>query len=190
MEDHEKPNKQIKKWVETSNIYTWAAILGLLAAIFLTFNPEFGRGNFLHGILGVCGAAIAFGAYVLGRTIVHFKVFHCLARIFTAIAILLSFVFLSVFTGNMVLDHDIKKAKRFCEDLVPLLDAYQKANGEYPGGLNKIPPKDKKPPRIVRGDSFYYSREGDSFSFSFSDPGGMMNGWGYSGKHKEWYEWD
>jgi len=177
-------NKSYKKLIYI------ATVLGFVAAIFLTVTPEIGRGSFLHGILGFYAAVIAFGSYIVGRIIVHFKPTQLFSRICIALAIVLAFCFLSIFTGNIVLDFDIQQTKSFCEHLVPLLNAYQKENGEYPASLNKILPKDKKLPMIVRSDNFYYNREGDSFSFSFSDPGGMMNGWAYSAKRKEWYEWD
>ena len=188
MEECQKDQNN-KKNPQTS-IYAVAGISGLVIAFFLTFTPVIGRGYFLHGILGFYGAAAAFGAFIVGRIAAHFKPTHFFSRICIALVIVFTFCFLSIFTGNMILDNDIKRAKRFCESLVPLLDAYQKENGEYPVGINNILPLNSKPLMLVRSRNFYYNREGDSFSFSFSDPGGVMNGWAYSGKHKEWYEWD
>ena len=172
-------------------IYAIAAILGLVVAVFLTFHSEFGRCGFAHVMIGVSSGVIAFGAYIVGHIIVHFKPFQSLARVCTILAIILFFSFFSLFTGLYIQKQDIAKAKEFCEGLIPLLDAYQQEKGRYPAGLNTILSKDQKLPVLLRGADFEYSGKEDTFSFSFSDPGSVMfGGWAYNNKHREWYYWD
>ena len=181
---------QSEKRPKCYSLYILSAVLGLCTAIFLTFNPTFGRGVFFHSIVGFYGGAVAFGAYIVGRIVIHFKAVQFIGRIFTALAIVLLFVFLSIFSGNMVLEYDIRKAKVFCENLVPLLEAYKEENEQYPASVRKVLPKNQKLPLVLKDGNFVYSCYEGTFSFSFSDPGGFMNGWLYSGKDNTWYEWD
>lgn len=102
-------------------------------------------------------------------------------------ALLLGSSVLSFFSGGVLLDYDISKAKRYCESLVPALDEYKDVNGNYPKSLTRVSDQ-KKVPRLLRRNS-YYSSDGDSFEYFFMDPGGMMNGFGFSSNDRQWYEW-
>jgi hypothetical protein len=89
--------------------------------------------------------------------------------------------------GAVVLRRDIAAAKRYCEDLVPDLDAYKRAHGRYPEGIDAVTAPTRAP-RLLRPFPFYTSN-GESFSFSFPNPGGMMNFFAYDSKRREWSEW-
>jgi len=89
--------------------------------------------------------------------------------------------------GTLVLRRDIAAAKRYCEDLVPGLDAYKRAHGHYPKAIDTVTVP-AGTPRLLRPYPFYTS-DGASFSFWFANPGGLMDGCAYDSNHREWSEW-
>jgi len=94
-----------------------------------------------------------------------------------------SFVF-----GRLLLRHDLREAKLFCEQLVEPLDQYRQQHGSYPTDIAAVLPANTPTPPILRNN--YYSSNGESFSFEFTDPGGMFNGYEYYSTERHWEYWD
>lgn len=45
-------------------------------------------------------------------------------------------------------------------------------------------------PRILKDGNLYYHSQGTNYSITFSDPGGMMNGWDFIGNTRKWSRFD
>ncbi|MCF7955939.1 MAG: hypothetical protein K9M75_09075 [Phycisphaerae bacterium] len=154
----------------------------------------FGRGSFLHGII-VIGVCLYIGLPLLivsgvsnyiGKVKFSGKAL-AVSQYSFYFAVLLWSSVISVYLGGIWLEHDISTAKVYCESLVPDLDDYKVVNGHYPESLTAVSDQTVVP-RLLMEDSYYRSF-GDSFEFSFDDPGGMMNGFAFSSKDRQWYEW-
>lgn len=79
----------------------------------------------------------------------------------------------------------VTAAKAYPERVAPLLDAYRQAHGSYPTSLDQLASKPTVP-RLLRR-SYGYRSEGSRYSFSFLQPGGMIDTWDYDSTSKEWH---
>ena len=174
--------------------YIWMVIISLCFMVVLTF---LGRGSFLHSL--IVFSIVAYIAIpsiiicVLAKLIAKFWRPMLMRKIqligFWLVGISL-FQLLSLATGDILNDQDIKKAQQFCESLMPLLDSYKQEAGDYPESIAKIIPEDCKIPRILKSGDYYYKGD-SSFTFSFDNPQAFLfGGYEYDSIDKKWKEWD
>ena len=147
-----------------------------------------GRGSFLH-MVGVMGLVVwvALPAGAVAGLLYFMKRRGRFARVTFAIACVALSTIVSAVGGTFLLQHDIAQAKAFCESLVPKLEQHRAKTLSYPDRIEAI--DRRTPPRLLR-DGDYYSGSPNAYSFSFSDPGGMMNGFAWDSHAGRWEEWD
>ncbi|MCZ7593442.1 MAG: hypothetical protein M5U15_15470 [Kiritimatiellae bacterium] len=91
--------------------------------------------------------------------------------------------------GGLLNQREIGKAKKYCEQLAVRLDQMKEQSGLYPTNLvGMIEQTDI--PRILKDGNLYYHSQGTNYSITFSDPGGMMNGWDFIGNTRKWSRFD
>ena len=91
---------------------------------------------------------------------------------------------LSFYLGKFLNGRDLKSARNFVEAVVPKLDAFKNSHESYPEEISELN-YSRKMPRILS-----YSRDQDNpnaFSFYYSDPAGMLDGYGYLSSDREWF---
>lgn len=68
---------------------------------------------------------------------------------------------------------------RFCEALIPEVEAAKRHDGKYPGAIDPKWLEGKRIPQLVRPNDFYDSSN-DMYRFHFRNPGDFMDDvWGY-----------
>lgn len=92
---------------------------------------------------------------------------------------------LAIPVNRYVHEFGVGEAKDYPAQVAPLLEAYRKAHGVYPKSLDQLPSK-PAPPRLLRDPRSYHSY-GDFYTFSFSKPGGMFEGWVYDSRMRRWW---
>jgi hypothetical protein len=81
-------------------------------------------------------------------------------------------------------------AKKFCESLIPRIEAEKKKTGSYPDSLDASWWKDKKVPSLIDTQSFYFSHLND-YGFHFqNDMWVFDNVWGFRNNGWGWYGYD
>ena len=85
----------------------------------------------------------------------------------------------------------VRDAQRFCEALIPKLEAEQLRTGSYPATLDSILLPSQPLPALLRqrGPLFYKSR-GDIYWFLFLEPMAWDNLWIYNSSEKKWMDYD
>jgi hypothetical protein len=72
-----------------------------------------------------------------------------------------------------------QEAMRFCESLIPKVEAAKQSYGRYPLGIDPKWLEGQRVPQLVRPNDFYDSR-GDMYRFHFRNPGDFMDDvWAY-----------
>ena len=104
-----------------------------------------------------------------------------------AAALVIFSTLLSIPVGSKFTAYDTRKAKAFCEALVPKMEHIRDQAGEYPRDISKVL-DGQCPPRLF--ESRYYHCDGTNFSFTIVDPGSIMGGWSYDNQRKKWDYWD
>jgi len=151
-----------------------------------------GRGSFAGQLIAL-GIAVYLGLPILIASALSFiprqrsRILAVLSRVALWAGLVALSAAVSLPIGAMVLRSDVATAKRYCEDLVPGLDAYKRAHGRYPKAIDTFTVP-AGTPRLLRPYPFYTS-DGASFSFWFANPGGLMDGCAYDSNHREWSEW-
>jgi hypothetical protein len=75
-----------------------------------------------------------------------------------------------------------QEAMRFCESLIPLIEAEQQPNGTYPTKLDPKWIEGKRIPELIRVEDFYLCDGGSRYLLRFRNPGDFMDDiWGYHG---------
>ena len=97
--------------------------------------------------------------------------------------------FASLNFGGILNSKGIETAKAYCEQLAVTLDAAKAQTGSYPTNLAAIV-EPSQLPRVLKNGNLYYHAQDTNFSITFSDPGGLMNGWDFNGNTKRWSRWD
>ena len=73
------------------------------------------------------------------------------------------------------------EAMRFCEFLIPMIEAAEQRDGKYPDKLDPAWIKGKRIPELIRGKDFYLS-DGNRYLLRIQNPGDFMDDiWGYHG---------
>lgn len=154
-----------------------AGLLGLILALAATFV---GRGHFGAAIiaiglvfyvglpLGIVGlVALLLGKWRFGGKLKWVGI------IALAGAEVLTIQLISLPLGFALQERDVAKARAYCESLIDGLEAHRERTGSYPEDLGEIQPKSTQLPRLL-GKGEFYSGHGDSFSFEFMVPDGLL----------------
>ncbi len=85
-----------------------------------------------------------------------------------------------------------QEAMRFCESLVPLVDASKEHTGHYPTCIDPEWIKGKKVPELIRVKHFYtYTAITDSYALYFWNPGDFWDDfWVYNSNLRCWSNFD
>jgi len=76
-------------------------------------------------------------------------------------------------------------AKAYPERIAPLLEQYREQHGAYPSNLDQLPSRPHIP-RLLRSSHGYRS-DGQHYTFTFPQPGGMIDVWDYSSETRSWH---
>ena len=149
------------------------------------------RGSFVHQL-----AAMLFSIYLLPVAILFIVVLGMssalrkqglpsnFGRILFVVLTVSGSVVGSLFLGKALNQRELKSARDFVAGVVPELDVYRDSHGEYPATLSELN-LGRRQPQILS-----YSRNQDDpngFSFYYSDPAGMLDGYGYLSSDREWF---
>lgn len=94
------------------------------------------------------------------------------------------FVGLALPANHFVQERAVDAAKAYPERVAPLLEAYRHSHGSYPAHLDQLsaaPPL----PRLLR--RWGYRSDGHAYSFTFPQPGGLLDAWVYDSKTRQWF---
>jgi len=175
------------------------ALLGACGGVLIAVHPlnGLGRGSFFHIVFslwfallfGLPAALIAAAAFLFSLRWYR-NVLRWVATAALSITLVAGILVFSYVPGYVLARRDVHKAKRYCEELVPLLDAYKERTGHYPAAIDEVLPEDRPLPLLLKVRGFYiYHEETDSFVLDFTDPRGMMNGFDYNSDTRQWHEW-
>lgn len=78
----------------------------------------------------------------------------------------------------------VADAKAFPAKVAPLLEAYRQEHGVYPPSLDQLP-SGTPVPWLLRGSD--YTTHGQSYTFTFPQPGKLKDTWDYDSKTQTWF---
>jgi hypothetical protein len=151
-----------------------------------------GRGGFLH-VVAVLGCALYVGvpalavwtcAYALEN---RFRLAGRIARVAMLVASVSVSTLLSLLPGREMAKRDIATAKAYCDSLISQIEQHHQTRGVYPPDLAPFW-RQGDGPHLVRHSLHYWS-DGAQYTFTFSDPRGMMNFVSYRSSDRSWAEW-
>lgn len=87
--------------------------------------------------------------------------------------------------ANKFVQHAVTAAKEYPARVAPLLEAYRQAHGSYLTSLDQLPIRPIIP-RLLRS-SYCYRSDGSRYSFTFAQPGGLIDTWDYSSETQTWH---
>jgi len=94
------------------------------------------------------------------------------------------FVGLVIPTNHFVQGAAVSDAKAYPARVAPLLEAYRKEHGVYPASLDQLPTIPPVP-RLLR--RYGYHSSGQSYSFTFAQPGGLIDTWDFNSETQTWH---
>lgn len=95
------------------------------------------------------------------------------------------FIGLAIPANHFVQQGAVAAAKKYPARVAPLLEAYRLTHGSYPTSLDQLSTKPAVP-RLLRSSYGYRSGSG-SYSFSFAQPGGLIDTWDYDSETQTWH---
>jgi hypothetical protein len=105
--------------------------------------------------------------------------------VLSMVAVFGCFVGVAIPANDFVQECAVDAAKEYPAQVAPLLEAYRQAHGSYPTSLDQLPTRPAVP-RLLRS-RYGYRSHGSSYSFSFGQPGGLINSWGYDSRTQKWH---
>ena len=153
-----------------------------------------GRGNFIAAVISL-SASFWIGLPLLILSGVFFSVaarknntrFMTISGSGIIAALIIFSTMLTIPTGNKIVDHDVSKAKAFCEALVPKMEKFKDQTGSYPKDISGIIGGTRQP-HLFKPE--WYHCDGTHFSFMIIDPSSMMGSWIYEDRNTNWYYCD
>jgi hypothetical protein len=153
-----------------------------------------GRGSFLATVISL-GASFWIGLPLLILSGVFFSIAarRNSSRLMTisgsgiATSLIIFSTLLTIPIGNRIIGHDVRKAKAFCEALVPQMEQIKSETGSYPHDLSRVLDGQRAPSLF---ETRYFHCDGTNFSFTIVDPGTIMGGWSYDNQRRQWDYWD
>jgi hypothetical protein len=159
----------------TASVTAIALLLGAL-----------GRGTWLHQVVSV-SVLLWIGLPVLLlllAALIRRQFFATLVGAAT-----LWFIGLQLMSGLGFLLWDISVSQRYCESLVPILDAVYSETGQYPlslaGDARLMTPR----PAVFGRSLVNYYSDGATFSFEVSNPAEIFGGFTFDHDDRRWSEW-
>ncbi len=89
----------------------------------------------------------------------------------------------AVYLNGKVYDHRVTAAKRYANEVAPLLEAYRNLHGRYPETLGDLP---SFPPLPWLLDKASYRAEGEAWVLFFPNPDGWIDIWQYDSRTGVW----
>ena len=178
-------------------------LAGGFAAAFATafLGALIGRGSMLHAFV-VIPAALLFLALLVLSSFWGLEVLarrssgRAVAREVRSIVWMLSLTFVvagvvaSPFVGILLRKFDVARAKRFGEEMLPLLERYREEHGAYPDSLSDITDVSRAP-RLVREGELTYRHYWRGYEFELSVAQGFgIAGWNLSSSDRQWRYWE
>jgi hypothetical protein len=87
--------------------------------------------------------------------------------------------------NGFIQERAVIAAKAYPERVAPLLEQYRQQHGTYPTTLDQLPSYPHVP-RLLRS-SYGYRSDGQHYTFTFPQPGGMIDVWDYSSETHTWH---
>lgn len=109
-----------------------------------------------------------------------------IGRVFRGVGLLAGFVLLTVALNRGIMTLRVAQAKAYPARVAPQLEAFREKHGAYPEELSEIPELPFQPLMF----SWSYLSTGESYSFRFSVPGGMIDTWNFDSEEPGWYRDD
>lgn len=168
--------------------YRWVVIAVMIVACF--FAVVWWMDPFILMMLGILAALVGIPALlvagILGLLAVHYgRSSRPALTILATVAVFGGFVGLAIPSNRFVQQRAVLAAKDYPSRVAPMLEAYRSTQGAYPKTLAQLPAKPSLP-RLLRSP-FGYRSDGSGYSFSFPQPGGLIDTWEYSSETKIWY---
>jgi len=150
-----------------------------------------GRGSFLAAVISL-GASFWIGLPLLVLSGVVFSIaarknstrFMTISGSGIVAALIILSTILTIPIGGTIVEHDVSKAKAFCEALVPEMEDIRDQTGAYPRDISVVL-DGLRPPRLF--EPRYYHCDGTNFSFTIVDPGNIMGSWFYDNQREKWF---
>lgn len=97
------------------------------------------------------------------------------------------FIGLAIPANDFVQQLAVDAAKAYPAKVAPLLEAYRDAHGSFPNSLDQLPAAPRLPRLLRRWGRHCYRSDGRTYSFSFPQPGGLINSWDYDSQTRTWH---
>ena len=104
--------------------------------------------------------------------------------VLTAVAVYTLFMGLAFISNRYVHEQAVVAAKKYPVKVARLLETYRQTNGFYPSNLSEISSAPRLPWLLRR---YGYRSDGLTYSFSFSQPGGLIDSWDYDSQTQSWH---
>lgn len=145
-----------------------------------------GRGTWLHQVVSVSALLwIGFPVLILLLAALTRRQFFAT---FVGAATLW-FIGLQLISGLGFLRWDISVSQRYCESLVPILDAVYSETGQYPlslaGDSRLVSPR----PAVFGRSLVNYYSDGATFTFEVTNPAEIFGGFTFDHDDRRWSEW-
>jgi len=173
----------MKKWLYTALMVTllWMA---LLSAFLL-------RGSFVHEFL-VHSVGIYLGApwflFLIAWGLIRFVLLGGISsglKHLFCISIMIAGAFLvSLGVGTLIHQADIRGVRQFVERIVPQLEEYKRAHGQYPESLTLL--LGVLPPELFK-EPDGYRVNADGFRFEYRDTAELIAGYCFDSSTREWH---
>jgi hypothetical protein len=173
------------------------AVLVLIAGFLAPVGAAFVFGDFAMFLLFVgtlvislCLGALLMLGICLDAFLARDRLRHIGARISRTAMLPALFLVAQVpgiIAGVRVATMQDERAKRWCERLIPRLEAWRDDTGEYPKDLSQLGIT-IDPPLACRGSPDYFGTS-NRFLLGFCD-GGLLSGWEYSSERQRWSHYD
>jgi len=172
----------------------WVGVFALLVSV---ASAAIARGDFQYFVIVFGGFLfVALPAAIVGvsfRTIgrkIRCVGLESTGLLFLSLSFSLLLQLLGLFFADQFARADIRKAKVFCESLVPKIEAWKQEHGNYPATIESVFAKDVRLPRLTRNvDSNgigFYQGTSTNYCFFLHDPGSIFSGWLYFSETRTW----
>lgn len=177
----------------SQRFYGGAASFGLMLAITATLWARGSIGHFIVILIAsvVIGLPVlAFGLFATGlRRVWDLRWLMFIQRGAFAVTIVLLIQIASLPAGAWVCAGDVREARRYCDQLIPLIEEQKRVTGRYPVFADELAMKIGPPPHLLRGVPFYTQTHDNNFTLAVRDPGEWRSfGWVYYGDERAWRE--
>jgi hypothetical protein len=170
-------------------------IIAIVTCLVLnTILIVWGRGSFLAAVISL-GTSFWIGLPLLILSCAFFSIaarkkstrFMTISSSGIIAALIIFSTMLTIPIGNKIVEHDVSKAKAFCEALAQKMEKVKGKTGLYPKDISGVI-EGAPQPHLFKPS--WYHCDGTNYSFTIADPGTIMGGWSYGNQRKTWDYWD